>query len=163
MDVAEGTFPLLNPGLFRHRQTPSERAIAFRPLFHGWSRMLLPGVAVGVCVMLLRLAFGLRAVGRIRRQSRPLANDGVDEMMASLLRVAPWRHPVSVRQSDQVVTAATIGCFRPLIILPADWTELDDRRVTRRAGPRGFAHMPARLSHASSRLTSWQPCTSTTR
>ena len=75
------------------------------------------------------LVAGLVSVGAYRAGSRPIAEAALPELVDVLRAELGCRRPIELRQSDTLVTAATIGWRRPVVILPADWTGwTDDQR-----------------------------------
>jgi beta-lactamase regulating signal transducer with metallopeptidase domain len=95
------------------------------------SRLSPPGLLTGAlalcaCVFGVRLALGLWAVRRLRRQSRPLVDARLrgllDELHAAL---ELWR-PVELRELPDLGTPATVGWRRPLVLLPRDWRAWSD-------------------------------------
>jgi len=75
------------------------------------------------------LAAGLVSVGAYRARSRPIAEAALRELVDVLRAELVCRRPIELRQSDTLVTAATVGWRRPVVILPADWTTwTDDQR-----------------------------------
>lgn len=80
---------------------------------------------------LLRLIGGLLAVRSYRRDSRPILDADVLELVDILQAELSCRTTLEVRESPGLETAATVGWRRPVILLPADWrswTE-QERRV----------------------------------
>ncbi len=86
---------------------------------------------VGVVGMVLRIAGGLAAVRAYRRKSVSIANQHLVELTRRLCAELGCDRPVELREHASLRTAATIGWRRPLILLPADWSEWSD--VERRA------------------------------
>jgi beta-lactamase regulating signal transducer with metallopeptidase domain len=91
-----------------------------------WPTILLLAIAIGAGVFLVRVAIGLQAIQRLYRQSQPLTNAKVNELLTRVQQLARCPRSVPVRQSPHLVAAATIGWLRPVIILPADWVEWSD-------------------------------------
>jgi beta-lactamase regulating signal transducer with metallopeptidase domain len=106
--------------------------------------------AVAAVVLLVAMAGGLGwlvlgvlAVRRQRIGSRPVQDDKLWELVDVLRAELGCHRPIEVRQSDDLVTAATVGWRRPVLLLPADWQSwtVDQRRAV-------LAH---EISHARSR------------
>lgn len=76
------------------------------------------GFAIGVALEALRLALGVAAVAQFRRQSRPVELGSLTDELRDELGIAT---AVAVRESAAVATAATVGWWRPVILLSADW------------------------------------------
>jgi hypothetical protein len=75
------------------------------------------------------LVAGLASVGAYRAGSRPIGDAGLLELADVVRAELGCRRPIELRQSDTLVTAATTGWRRPVVILPADWTGwTDDQR-----------------------------------
>jgi beta-lactamase regulating signal transducer with metallopeptidase domain len=83
----------------------------------GLSRVLWAIWMMGALVGLLRIGRGLQLTWRIRRTARPLA---VDLIEPALDRVAclSGRAPPQVLASDRIAVPMTVGCFRPVVIVP---------------------------------------------
>ena len=99
-----------------------------KPQWNAWSIIAAVFLA-GVAFELVRLAAGLFAVAAIRRRSVPVAN--LTAEMEELCQCLGVKFPVTVRQSAAVGTAATLGWWRPVILLAADWPtwEVTERRA----------------------------------
>lgn len=74
---------------------------------------------------------GVLAVRGERLRSRTVENQELLELVDVLRAELACRRPIEVRQSDGLVTAATIGWRRPVLLLPAEWTTwtADQRRA----------------------------------
>jgi len=86
-----------------------------------------PAVAAALLLTLMAaglgwLALGVLAVRSQRARSRPLQDCEILEQVDLLRAELGCRRQVEVRQSDNLVTAATIGWRRPAVLLPAEWT-----------------------------------------
>jgi beta-lactamase regulating signal transducer with metallopeptidase domain len=68
------------------------------------------------------LGLGVLAVRRQRLRSRPLLDGSLLELVDALRMELGCQRTVEARQADDLVTAATIGWRRPIVLLPADWT-----------------------------------------
>lgn len=79
---------------------------------------LLAAMATGLAWLVL----GVAAVRWQRERSRPLADRELSELVDVLCAELGCLRPIEVRQSDDLVTAATIGWRRPVVLLPVDWT-----------------------------------------
>ena len=132
-----------NGGEMQSADTPRR---ASWPSYLPW--LLLAGV--GYC--LLRTAAGLWAMSRLRRNSRPIVDDGLRTTMSEIIgtlhgTLSPG-HPFTgslahdrpartgdvpeLRETAALRSAATIGWQRPVLLLPADWrswTETERRVV----------------------------------
>lgn len=71
---------------------------------------------------LLWLVTGVAAVRRQGMRSRPVDDRPLLELVDVLRAELSCRRPIEIRQSDGLVTAATIGWRRPVVLLPRDWT-----------------------------------------
>jgi beta-lactamase regulating signal transducer with metallopeptidase domain len=67
------------------------------------------------------LVLGIVAVRRQCRQSQPVSDPEVLELVDVLRAELSCLRTVEVRQADDLVTAAAIGWRRPVVLLPADW------------------------------------------
>ena len=86
-----------------------------------WPATVAAVLLVGVAGGLGWLVLGLAAVQRQRLRSRRLANHDLLELVDVLRAELGCRRPVEIRQSNDLVTAATIGWRRPAVLLPSDW------------------------------------------
>jgi TonB family protein len=89
-------------------QAPAKRSIP--P-----SQIALAVVAIGAICRLVWLGVGFHRLRRLRRGSRPLT--------VSL----PWDSAADVRIADEIASPVTFGLRRPVVLLPAQFPELDDR------------------------------------
>src|SRR5205814_1646146 len=71
---------------------------------------------------LAHLAAGLWAVRAYRRRSRPITDCKLDELVDVLSAELSLTRKIELRQCDGLVTAATVGWLRPLVLLPPEWS-----------------------------------------
>ena len=93
----------------------------------------LPAVLLGIGIVagLLQLVGGLLSVRTCRRSSRLVENSRLREQLDVLQAELGLTCPIELRESDRLMTAATCGWRRPIVLLPLawrDWTE-DQRRA----------------------------------
>lgn len=69
----------------------------------------------------LRFVVGWLAVGRLRRRSHLLRDAELTELVDVLQAELGCTQPVALRESSALVTAATVGWRRPVILLPIQW------------------------------------------
>jgi beta-lactamase regulating signal transducer with metallopeptidase domain len=83
----------------------------------------------GLGVGLLKLAFGLGAIRRLRRAAHSLGPNDVRRIRRTVS--VPTGRPARtiVLQSDSVCVPVTIGVLRPCVLLPQDWRTWDDSRL----------------------------------
>jgi len=101
------------------RRAPVEQSGAPRH----WPLAVLTLFAFGATLGLFRLIAGATAVGSYRRHSRPIADAALYRLTQSLRAETGCRKDVELRESSRLSTPATVGCFRPLVLLPDGWRE----------------------------------------
>ncbi len=69
----------------------------------------------------VRLLAGLLAVGRLDRRSRPITDASLSETVDILCAKLGCTRPITLRESPELATAATLGWRKPVILLPAAW------------------------------------------
>ncbi len=110
-----------------------------RPSWIGWLVVIVPaGAAIG----LIRLIMGLVSVRHFRRQSRPVDDPAMTDLVAVLCAEFQCRRPIEMRDSSEISSAATVGWRRPLVLLPTEWTSWSEQE--RRSV---LAHEIAHISH----------------
>jgi beta-lactamase regulating signal transducer with metallopeptidase domain len=77
-------------------------------------------LAVAVC-RFAWLVLGVLAVQQQLKKSRPIEDRELAELIDVLCAELDCLRRIEVRQSDSLVTAATIGWRRPVLLLPPDW------------------------------------------
>ena len=85
----------------------------------GW---LAIAFCVGTAIAFLRLVVGLAAVGSQRKRSRPVDDGDLCEVLDVLCAELQCRRPVELRECREIISAATIGWRRPVILMPPEWT-----------------------------------------
>lgn len=90
------------------------------PRWRWW--VVIPLAAV-LALAGLRLLWAVRWLRRLWRTSRPLIDDGLTAELESLQQHYGLRGPVLLRETTALTQAAVIGWRRPVILLPADWSE----------------------------------------
>ncbi|MBL0921822.1 MAG: hypothetical protein IBJ10_06810, partial [Phycisphaerales bacterium] len=97
-----------------------------------WSTIVVAIFLAGMVVSAAHLAAGLVAVRRLIAGSRPLEDAPLNAEVASLRQRLDIIRPVSLYESTEVATPATVGWRRPAILLPTPWHAWGD--AERRAG-----------------------------
>jgi beta-lactamase regulating signal transducer with metallopeptidase domain len=90
----------------------------------GWLAGAL--LLVGITLNLLRLAVGWWELHRFRQRSAPIDSAALSESLDIVQAVLSLRTPVELRQTTEMTSPATIGWWRPVVILPADWEEWNE-------------------------------------
>lgn len=85
----------------------------------GWFAVLALGsLTVGTGCLVL----GWVSVHLTLRRSRPVDDSGLSAQLDSLILKMGYEGSVVLRESAELASAATVGCWRPYILLPTDWT-----------------------------------------
>jgi len=83
-----------------------------------WPAIVL---GLGAVLCLGRLAVGLWAVHRYRRQSQPIADAQLHDELAVLQAEMNCLKTIELRESALVSSPAVVGWRKPLLLLPLDW------------------------------------------
>jgi beta-lactamase regulating signal transducer with metallopeptidase domain len=85
-----------------------------------WPTFLAAFILAGIAIALVRLMLALTAVARCRRRSLRIEDAC---LLAELerCRIALGCGPVEARESPDIGVPATMGCHRPIVLLPRDW------------------------------------------
>ncbi len=83
-------------------------------------------LAMGVSLGLARLCIGLAAVRAYRRRTTPVADEALNQLLAALRQRLGCRRAIEIRESPEIVSPATIGWRRPIVLLPTDWRQWTD-------------------------------------
>ena len=86
-----------------------------------WPAAVAVVVLAGMAGGLIWLVLGVLAVRWHRARSRPVEDADLLALVNQLRAELGCRRHVELRESDELVTAATIGWRRPCILLPRDW------------------------------------------
>jgi len=86
-----------------------------------WPFCLAVLIAVGTSLCLVRLLLGLKAVHDLRHRSHALDDAALQDLLQSLRTAMRCSASVTVRESSDLTTAATVGWLRPTLLLPLDW------------------------------------------
>ena len=106
---------------FADRHAAQSPATGWRwPAIVAW--LVFAGIAFG----LMRLALGLFAVARYRRRTRPIADAALAEALHATCQRLGCDRAIELRESSEMVSPATVGWRRPLILLPIEWREWSD-------------------------------------
>ena len=97
----------------------------------GWATLFLVAVGAGITFGCARFMAALLIVRGYRRRSKPLTDDSLTRLSGELAASAGVSAHVELRESSAVVTPATIGSWRPAVLLPPDWATWSE--VERRA------------------------------
>lgn len=88
-----------------------------------WSGWLAVMFLAGSVVALVRLVLGLLTVVRHRLRSEAIDDAELLELLDVLCAELGCTQSIPLRQSSELVSAATIGWRRPLILLPQEWRD----------------------------------------
>jgi beta-lactamase regulating signal transducer with metallopeptidase domain len=98
--------------------TRSDVPTAWRwPSVAAW--LLIVGVGLGFA----RLAIGLFAVERYRRRTTPVNDGPLLTLLEATCERLECARRIELRESPEIVSPATVGWRRPLILLPFEWRE----------------------------------------
>ncbi len=88
-----------------------------------WTWIEVCGVAfvASALIAFLQLGVGCASVVRLRRRSRPLTAPELVSMVNQLCVEMGLSRQVVLRVSSDIGTPATMGVWRPVILLPTDW------------------------------------------
>ena len=86
-----------------------------------WPEVLAIGLLTLAALGFLRLGAGLVGVARLKNKSRPLVDARLQETVDLLRAQLTCKSEVELRESNEIDTPATIGCLRPVLLLPLDW------------------------------------------
>ena len=107
--------------------------VAAKPAESHWHwQTWLPWVlACGIGISLARLAIGMWAVQKMKRQSQAVVERGSSRSSRNPCRRIGFACAFELRESKMLRSAVTIGWRRPLLLLPADWRSWSDteRRI----------------------------------
>jgi len=92
-----------------------------------WSASFALFFLIGGALGLIRLIAGLVSIRACRHESQPVVDTGLLELVERLRRELQCRKTIELRQSGSLTTAATVGWRRPLVLLPAGWTDWSER------------------------------------
>jgi beta-lactamase regulating signal transducer with metallopeptidase domain len=116
-------------GLWQAIQYELNREIAGSASFDWrWPALLAALLAVGVSAGMVWLGLGIAAVRRYRRQSRAIEDADLLELVDVLRAELQCSRALELRESCALITAATIGWRRPLVLLPNDWREWTEQQ-----------------------------------
>ena len=118
----EAAFDLL--GILERGRRAADQPVS--PREWGWWSWAAFAVVATTAMGLLRLATGLWAMRRLRLRSAPVLDPAWRDTLDILRAEMGCVKPIELRFSADLDTAATIGCHRVLILLPADWQTWDD-------------------------------------
>ena len=88
-----------------------------------WSGWVAVVFLTGALVAIVRLVLGLLTVARHRLRSRAIDDAPILELLDVLCAELGCVKSIVLRESSELVSAATIGWRRPLILLPPEWRE----------------------------------------
>jgi beta-lactamase regulating signal transducer with metallopeptidase domain len=89
----------------------------------GTARMLLGMLAVATLFSLARVAWGLWGVAKLYRGSRVLVDDHLAAVVQESAIKFGLRQLPAVRESSLLVSAAVVGMWRPVVLIPGAWRQ----------------------------------------
>ncbi len=130
-NAPDGTRPLVRHGWglaglrlawTRFEREAAEPAARCRP----WSSFLAAAALAGTGFGLLRLVTGLWAVRICRRSSRVVDDPALIGLLDELRVAMRCRSPIEIREAADLITPATAGWWRPVLLVPNDWRSWSD-------------------------------------
>lgn len=103
------------------QQTPT--GATTRP---SWLWFVPTVVAAGMLVGLVRLVFGVICVSRLRKASVPIGDAKLNEQLDVVVAQLVCPRKIGLLECPHLVSPATIGWRRPLVLLPAQWRTWND-------------------------------------
>jgi beta-lactamase regulating signal transducer with metallopeptidase domain len=97
----------------------------------------------GMILAAARLLWGVVMVRRLVSRARPVEDSPFDEMVIELRTNLELSSAVAVRESGELATPATVGWWRPIVLLPTSWREWS-RDELRAALAHELAHIAGR-------------------
>ncbi len=105
-------------------QQPASQPVAQGLSWSGWLAIVfLTGVGIGS----VRLILGLLSVRKLKMSSRFISDPTMEGILDELCAEFECTAPVRLVETGEVVSAATIGWRKPLILLPLDWSTWTDQ------------------------------------
>jgi beta-lactamase regulating signal transducer with metallopeptidase domain len=86
-------------------------------------RVIVGIVGAGILLGLARIGYGLWAIAILCRKSRVIVEEQLAAVIHELRPKLGLRQLPQVRESDGLFSAAVIGWWRPMILLPSGWRE----------------------------------------
>jgi beta-lactamase regulating signal transducer with metallopeptidase domain len=83
-------------------------------------------VAAGVSLGLARLCIGLAAVRAYHQRTTAVTDEMLNRLLGALRIRLGCRRQIEIRESPEIVSPATIGWRRPIVLLPAEWRQWTD-------------------------------------
>jgi len=105
------------------QETPLSSGAVVQASTLNWSGWLAVMFLAGSVVALVRLVLGLLTVARLRLRSESIEDADILELLDVLCAELGCTRAIAMRQSSELVSAATIGWRRPLILLPPEWRD----------------------------------------
>jgi len=100
----------------------TESQINYRSVSQIWALIVWLALIVSA-VGLVRLLVGARHIRRCRRQSAPLPEGDLTQLLRSLCEELNVSRVVELRESTLLTVPATIGWHRPIVLVPPSWME----------------------------------------
>jgi hypothetical protein len=96
-----------------------------------WQSAVMGLAGTATALGVLRLLLGLWAIRHGWHRSRLVNDSDLLRLIDELREALDVKRPVSVRESADLTTAATVGWWQPVLLLPADWQSWtgEQRRV----------------------------------
>jgi beta-lactamase regulating signal transducer with metallopeptidase domain len=122
----------------RYSAEPSHSNSSLSPV----STIVLALFAIGITIGALRFVIGLVMTRRLVRASVSIQEQRLEEVAIVLRAKLCLKRPVEIYQTDRLSTAATLGVWRPLILLPSHWRNWSDAELNA-----VLAHELAHIAH----------------
>ncbi|MEX0939598.1 MAG: M56 family metallopeptidase [Pirellulales bacterium] len=98
---------------------------------------------VGAILASARLAWGVRSIWGLASRAQPIDAPRIEALIVQLRQQLSLSGPVAVLESAEVVTPATVGWRRPVVLLPETWHNWNEDEL-RAAMAHELAHIAGR-------------------
>ena len=98
--------------------------------------------AVGITIGTLRFVMGLLMTRRLVQASVPIQDQRLEEAAIVLRAKLCLKRPVEIYQTNKLSTAASLGVWRPVILLPSHWRNWSEAELNA-----VLAHELAHIAH----------------
>ncbi len=85
---------------------------------YSWQSICMIVWCLGVCLMLLRLAFRIHGSQKLVRQCQPLDNPQISELIESICQILQIRRKITVFVGSHIRMPGVVGFVRPTLLLP---------------------------------------------
>lgn len=95
-----------------------------------WLWIVVVPLVLLVAIGLIKFSIGFVAVTRLRRNSRVVKDEKLGQLIRAMSDEIGVKRQVRVLETNEILSAATVGWLKPVILLPQEWRNWNESELS---------------------------------